>query len=179
MSKTGKTAVVLAMAAGAVFLGIPLLDKCLGWFGCAFRPWVLSAAIVVPTVLLVAAVLTVMGRAIKGTVADKWEESSVVVKTIETFVLLIATGFLCLGIGGFGMILYGFSDTSEYVAERGGQKVVVVEDSSLGDTSVYYYAYKNAFLMGDKALFCEADAVETPDLSIEDAGTGENPSWME
>ena len=121
MSKTGKTAVVLAMAAGAVFLGIPLLDKCLGWFGCAFRPWVLSAAIVVPTVLLVAAVLTVMGRAIKGTVADKWEESSVVVKTIETFVLLIATGFLCLGIGGFGMILYGFSDTSEYVAERGGQ----------------------------------------------------------
>ena len=77
------------------------------------------------------------------------------------------------------MILYGFSDTSEYAAERGGQKVVVVEDSSLGDTSVYYYAYKNAFLMGDKALFCEADAVETPDLSIEDAGTGENPSWME
>ena len=71
MSKTGKTAVVLAMAAGAVFLGIPLLDKCLGWFGCALRPWVLSAAIVVPTVLLVAAVLTVMGRAIKGTVADK------------------------------------------------------------------------------------------------------------
>ena len=54
-----------------------------------------------------------------------------------------------------------------------------MEDSSLGDTSVYYYAYKNAFLMGDKALFCEADAVETPDLSIEDAGTGENPSWME
>ena len=50
MSKTEKTAVVLAMAAGAVFLGIPLLDKCLGWFGCAFRPWVLSAAIVVPTV---------------------------------------------------------------------------------------------------------------------------------
>ena len=116
MSKTGKTAVVLAMAAGAVFLGIPLLDKCLGWFGCAFRPWVLSLGIGLPPALLVAAVLTVMGRAIKSTVADKWEESSVVVKTIETFVLLIATGFLCLAIGGFGMILYGFSDTSEYVA---------------------------------------------------------------
>ena len=59
MSKTEKTAVVLAMAAGAVFLGIPLLDKCLGWFGCAFRPWVLSAAIVVPTVLFLAAIVVV------------------------------------------------------------------------------------------------------------------------
>lgn len=143
MSKTGKTAVVLAMAAGAVFLGIPLLDKCLGWFGCAFRPWVLSLGMGLPSALLIAMVLVVTGRALKGSVADKREDSSVVVKTIETFVLLIATGFLCLGIGGIGMILYGFSYTPEYVAEKGGQKVVVVEDSFLGDSSVYCYAYKN------------------------------------
>ncbi len=179
MSKTGKTAAMLAAAAGIIFFIIPLFDKCLGWFGCAFRPWVLSLGIGLPPALFVAAVLIVMGGAIKNTVADKGEESSVVVKTIETFVLLIATGFLCLGIGGIGVILYGFSYTPEYVAEKGGQKVVVVEDSFLGDASVYEYAYKNAFVMGDKALCCEDDVVKMQELFIEDAGTGAVRAWME
>lgn len=177
MSKTGKTAVVLTVAAGAVFLGIPLLNECLGWFGCAFRPWVLSLNIGLPPALFAVVILIVMGRVIKST--DKQEGSSVVVKTIETFVLLIATGLFCLGIGGIGMVLYGFSYASESVAERGGQKVVVVEDSFLGDTSVYYHAYKNAFLMGDKALCCEADAVKTQELPIEDTDTMQSPEFLE
>ena len=142
MSKTGKTAVVLAMAAGAVFLGIPLLDKCLGWFGCAFRPWVLSAAIVVVSCNVI--VKTVY----------KAEGISTGVKTIQTFVLLLITGFLCLGIGWVGMIVFGISYTPESVVERNGQKMVRIDRSFL-DVDVVYHAYKNAFIMSENVLLHE------------------------
>ena len=92
MSKTGKTAAMLAAAAGIIFFIIPLFDKCLGWFGCAFRPWVLSAAIVVPTVLFLAAIVVSCNVIVKT--VYKAEGISTGVKTIQTFVLLLITGFL-------------------------------------------------------------------------------------
>ena len=129
MSKTGKTAAMLAAAAGIIFFIIPLFDKCLGWFGCAFRPWVLSAAIVVPTVLFLAAIVVSCNVIVKT--VYKAEGISTGVKTIQTFVLLLITGFLCLGIGWVGMIVFGISYTPESVVERNGQKMVRVDRLSL------------------------------------------------
>lgn len=153
MSKTGKTAAMLAAAAGIIFFIIPLFDKCLGWFGCAFRPWVLSAAIVVPTVLFLAAIVVVSCNVIVKTVY-KAEGISTGVKTIQTFVLLLITGFLCLGIGWVGMIVFGISYTPESVVERNGQKMVRVDRSFL-DVDVVYHAYKNAFIMSENVLLHE------------------------
>lgn len=153
MSKTGKTAAMLAAAAGIIFFIIPLFDKCLGWFGCAFRPWVLSAAIVVPTELFLAAIVVVSCNVIVKTVY-KAEGISTGVKTIQTFVLLLITGFLCLGIGWVGMIVFGISYTPESVVERNGQKMVRVDRSFL-DVDVVYHAYKNAFIMSENVLLHE------------------------
>ena len=152
MSKTGKTAAMLAAAAGIIFFIIPLFDKCLGWFGCAFRPWVLSAAIVVPTVLFLAAIVVSCNVIVKT--VYKAEGISTGVKTIQTFVLLLITGFLCLGIGWVGMIVFGISYTPESVVERNGQKMVRVDRSFL-DVDVVYHAYKNAFIMSENVLLHE------------------------
>ena len=152
MSKTGKTAAMLAAAAGIIFFIIPLFDKCLGWFGCAFRPWVLSAAIVVPTVLFLAAIVVSCNVIVKT--VYKAEGISTGVKTIQTFVLLLITGCLCLGIGWVGMIVFGISYTPESVVERNGQKMVRVDRSFL-DVDVVYHAYKNAFIMSENVLLHE------------------------
>ena len=152
MGKTGKTAAMLAAAAGIIFFIIPLFDKCLGWFGCAFRPWVLSAAIVVPTVLFLAAIVVSCNVIVKT--VYKAEGISTGVKTIQTFVLLLITGFLCLGIGWVGMIVFGISYTPESVVERNGQKMVRVDRSFL-DVDVVYHAYKNAFIMSENVLLHE------------------------
>ena len=152
MSKTGKTAAMLAAAAGIIFFIIPLFDKCLGWFGCAFRPWVLSAAIVVPTVLFLAAIVVSCNVIVKT--VYKAEGISTGVKTIQTFVLLLITGFLCLGIGWVGMIVFGISYTPQSVVERNGQKMVRVDRSFL-DVDVVYHAYKNAFIMSENVLLHE------------------------
>lgn len=146
MSKSGKIAAILTLAAGAILFGIPLLNGCLGWFGCAFRPWVMSAAIVVPTVLFLAAIVVASCNAI-----SKPDGSSLAEKTIETFIFLIMIGFLCLVIGGIGIFVFAFSYTPESVVERYGQKMVMVE----GDANIYYHAYKNVFIMSKNVLLQE------------------------
>lgn len=118
-----------------------LMKNILLSFDIAFRPWIGDFILIAESILIITVIILLIKKLI---FKHSWANT---LKGLLGVALII-------GIIIFTMLIFAFSHQPEHVVYRNDKKMVAAVDSYM-DVYVYYYPYKNWFIMGKEAKMRE------------------------